>query len=406
MVAARLGAALVTMAGFLGYSGDAAAHSLRSNLHRFISNVTTPIAADVVEPISPIVQRVAVRGIDFPVTSTTPGFTYRYNLDLGMFERSSRSLGPEFLERAETVGRGRVDLGLSYLYADLTDEDGDNFAERIFLGSQVTVGGVGVAGVFRGTDFSLETHVFSPFVTYGVTDRWDVNLIVPLVHTTLELEGVAAAGIQGQAVGVGRFRLSDFFDNEAFGVGDLQLRTKYRFLEGGPLDMAGAFALRLPTGEEDDFQGLGDVMLTPSVIASRAIGPHQVHAQLGVEVNSDDLERSRARYGVGGELQPLERFALVLEILGSSSFVDDEFTIPKSGGIVPNFTLLPNDFVEQNRPTDLVAAVPRSDVVDLAFGLKANVAGTVVAYAGAIWPLTDDSLRGDVTLAGGVEVSF
>ena len=402
---ARITTGLLATAAALGMAHPAAA-SLRENLHRFLSNTTTPTLANVVEPISPIVARVAVRGIDFPVTSTTPGFTYRYDPDTAMFARSSKSLGPEFLERAETLGRGRFDVGMSYLYADLTDFEGENFAKDIFFGTQSTSGGVDVAGVFSGTDFSLQAHEFSFFATYGITDRWDVNLILPLIYTKLELEGVAGFAVGTGSPVIGKVRFSDFFDDDAFGPGDLQARTKYRFLEGGPVDLAGAFALRLPTGDEDEFHGLGDVTLTPALIASRLLGPHEIHAQVGVEVNADDLERSRVRYGLGGELQLFDMLAMTVEIIGSSSFVDDEFDVSTRGSIVPPFSLTTNPFVKRQGSGSITAIVPRSDVVDGAVGFKINIAGNAVGYLGAIVPMTEDSLRADFLPVGGIEMSF
>ena len=379
--------------------------SLRDSLHRFLSNTSTPTTADVAEPISPIVQRVAVRGTDFPVTSTTPGFTYRYDPELGMFARSSKSLGPEFLERAETIGRGRADVGMSYLYADLTDFEGENLADEILFGTQGSRDGLDFAGAFGGRDFSLQSHVFSFFATYGITDRWDVNLVMPLVYTKLELDGRAGYVVGDQTV-VRDVSLSDFYDDDAFGQGDLQLRTKYRFVEGGAVDVAGAFALRLPTGDEDEFHGLGDVMLTPALVLSKMLGPHQVHTQVGVEVNADDLERSRARYGLGGELQVNEMLALTVEIMGSSSFVDDEFDVSTRGSIVPPIGLTGSRFVKRVGTDSITARVPRSDVVDGAVGFKINIAGNAVGYLGAIVPITEDSLRADFLPVGGFEVSF
>ena len=74
----------------------------------------------------PAVQRLAVRGTDFPVTSTVPGFSYVYDPKLQVLERSSQ-LGPVFAERAETVGHGRVEFGASFLFASLQQIDGGKF---------------------------------------------------------------------------------------------------------------------------------------------------------------------------------------------------------------------------------------------------------------------------------------
>jgi hypothetical protein len=48
---------------------------------------------------APAVERLAILGSDFPVTSTIPGFSYVYNSQLQVMERSTQ-LGPVFAERA------------------------------------------------------------------------------------------------------------------------------------------------------------------------------------------------------------------------------------------------------------------------------------------------------------------
>ncbi len=412
---------LAALAVALGFD-PAHARSLSSKLNEFVSNVTNPLAGvQIAEPLTPIIKRAAIRGADFPVASTTPGFVYRYDPEVGMFERSD-SLGPVFLERSDTIGKGRVDLGFSYLYTDLTEFDGEDFADDMLLASQVnnvstTSGPVNVAGAFQGTDFSLRYHSFTFSGTYGVTDRWDVNVIVPLLYTILDLEGDAVAAAQfldtGGIIGntePARVSFSDFVDsNDAFGVGDVQGRTKYRLMEGGIVDMAATFAVRFPTGEEDNFQGLGDFTLTPSLVASKNFGPHNVHMQLGVEFNTDDMDRTRGRYGIGGALQIIESVAFLVELIGSSSFTDDEFDIAtvKAGEITPDQLLLPSQFVKRQTATEIVAFVPQSNIIDIATGFKFNIAGRVVAYVSAIIPITNDGLRTSTAVpTGGLQYSF
>ena len=65
-----------------------------------------------------LVKQMAASAADFPAISTVPGFTYQFNTQLQVFERSSSSLGPVFVERPETIGRGKVDFGFSYLFID------------------------------------------------------------------------------------------------------------------------------------------------------------------------------------------------------------------------------------------------------------------------------------------------
>ena len=45
--------------------------------------------------------------------------------------------------------------------------------------------------------FKLQSHVISLFATYGVTDHWDVNVLLPIVRTAIE------SGLQFTAHSVG-----------------------------------------------------------------------------------------------------------------------------------------------------------------------------------------------------------
>jgi Putative MetA-pathway of phenol degradation len=379
----------------------ARARSIADKLHHFIDTNGFPTAGDFPETIAPIVERLALRGIDFPVTATAPGFTYEFNFELGVPERSSESLGPVFAERADTVGKNRVDLGFSYLYADLTEFEGKDFADQIATSATIPVLGVKLRQGFRAEDFSLVSHVFSLSATYGVTDRLDLNVLFPLIWTSLDLSGRSTASVIGGASLSEEAR----FDASAFGPGDLLFRAKYRFLDA-PVKIASIAVLRLPTGSEGDFHGIGDATLLGGLVLSRAIRSHDLHGSLGFELNADDPARSRARYALGVTVQHWERLALLADLIGSSSFVNDEFTLPAPRRASFQALFGNNQLVESVSSTEVTVFVPRSDVVDLALGVKLNLVGTLVGFASAIVPVTSDGLRADVIPAAGFEWSF
>jgi hypothetical protein len=344
----------------------------------------------------------ALVGIDFPATATTPAFTYEFDYDAGVPVRTSQSLGSVYVERAETVGRHRLALGVSHLYADLSQFDGHDFADDIATASVTPDGKLGQG--FVAQDFSLESHVTSISATFGLTDAWDVNLLVPVVQTSLQIDGtsVAVALVNGS-----RITARDFvgFDDSAVGVGDIRVRSKLRVIDAALAHVALELGVRAPTGDPSDFQGLGDTTVTPSVVVSRAFGRHDVHMNLGVEYNCDDLERTRARYALGASLQPHDRFAFLIDVIGSSSFDDDDFTFRRSTQIDQLFG---NDDLIR-KPIgrrEVTAFVPRSDVVDIAVGFKANPVGTLVAFAEVILPLTNDGLRAEVIPTAGLEWTF
>src|SRR5262245_51293350 len=92
--------------------------------------------------LAPQVESLAVRGIDFPIPPTAPGFVYSYDPQLQTFTRS-KSLGPSFSERPDTVGQGRFDVGMSFLFGDLDSVDGGGFgaSEAAFGDRIVNVNG-------------------------------------------------------------------------------------------------------------------------------------------------------------------------------------------------------------------------------------------------------------------------
>ena len=63
-----------------------------------------------------ITRLLAVELTTQPLSSSSGGFTYRFNPSLGTVERASNSFGPFFTERSLTAGRGRASVGMSLQY--------------------------------------------------------------------------------------------------------------------------------------------------------------------------------------------------------------------------------------------------------------------------------------------------
>src|SRR5262245_62833731 len=59
-----------------------------------------------------------------PVLSASAGYTYRYDPSLEAFVRTSDTLGPLFLERPDTLGRGKINVNVSYQYVELNEVNG------------------------------------------------------------------------------------------------------------------------------------------------------------------------------------------------------------------------------------------------------------------------------------------
>jgi len=407
MVARKLVLVIGVLGCLLACPGGVAA-SISDSLGHFVNRSLSLVVSGLVFPniAGPFIERVALDSIQLPVPANSTSFTYSFNPELGSFERSSGSLGPVFLDRAETLGEGRFDLTFSYQFANLTDLNGDSFGQQLQFGFvHQFPDGTAAGGTFKGKEFSLKENVFSFNGTYGITNRWDVNLLVPMLYTSLDLNGVAVGAAVGESGGAPTPQQSVSFHNKGFGIGDILLRTKYRFYDDPDVVLlAGALTLRMPSGSAGNFQGLGDFTITPALIVSRPIGRNDIHMNLAMEFNTMEGARTRARYGIGATIQPLNRLALLLDLLGSSGLDDDKFSIP-TGNVPPNCTIV-NCVNYTATKTSVNAVVPRSDIVDLSTGVKFNPFATADIYLLAIIPLTQQGLRAAVIPAGGFEWTF
>ena len=186
------------------------------------------------------------------------------------------------------------------------------------------------------------------------------------------------------------------------GVGDLLLRTKYHLLSGERFNLAPGLVLRLPTGDEENFQGLGSTTLNLFVTTSGEFGRYHLHTSLGFDVNLNEPDQSRVRYAGGVTVQLLERLALTVDVIGSSNLKSYEVSVT-----VPEFD---NDSFDTTPPTpsgfSQVSQDLRTDIVDLALGFKVQLYKSVIGFANVFVPLNDDGLRAKAVPTFGLEVSF
>src|SRR5438128_8415228 len=261
----------VLVLAMLGGVAPAAAATFASNF----GTVTRPFAEALGESI----------GRALPVTSASPGVVYTFDFATGAPKRETEVLGQLFLERADTVGRQRWNLGLSYQHVKIDTFNGADIGElrdtRLPIApSRLTI------PLF---DIDLETHELTGTATYGVTDDLDLNLTVPLLYSEFGLRSV--------------FRFPSRVDRPPavratkLGVGDIFLRGKYRLLSSDLAHLAFGVVLRVPSGDKENFQGTGDLELAPPLYAStRAFHPahwlaFQAYLNAGPNFDVDAVDR-------------------------------------------------------------------------------------------------------------------
>src|SRR5262245_22847056 len=207
--------------------------------------------------------------LTYPVASASSSVTYVYNPTLDVLERRTGVGGPIIGERAETIGRGVLNLGLSYSFVQLTSINGqdlDHLVNRPVVNGRVVSfpvpdGTMLKDGRFTNflpvrvvADLGINAHIVTPSFTYGVTRDLDVNLTLPILRTALDVDTrsqIPDPRLPSFALPAGSpiagTRQIDASDTAA-GVGDLLLRAKYLLLREQVVDVAALLGLSLPSG--------------------------------------------------------------------------------------------------------------------------------------------------------------
>jgi len=369
---------------------------------------TAPFSSSTLATLGLVIQQFVPQAADFPAISMAPGLIFRYDPQVQLFERAATSLGPVFVERAQTLGRGQLEMGFAYLFVDFDSLDGHDLDHIAFSAHHRPdpLAGNDTASV-RFESFTLQSHELSFFATYGLTERWDVNFLLPLVSTYWSMRSrVHLNNESGPRYffdsGLQTIERTFSAHDNKIGVGDLLLRTKYHFLNSQLFDLAAGFALRLPTGERENFQGVGNTTLTPFLALSEAYGRFHTHMSSGIEINFDNADRSRVRYAGGVTFEVIEQLALLVDVIGSSNLTTTRLsaTVPTFDDNPPQTSSpLPSGFTH-------VTTTLRTDVIDLAIGIEGNLFRSVAGFFTVFVPLNSDGLRSDLIPAAGLEVNF
>jgi hypothetical protein len=347
---------------------------------------------------------------NIPVISASAGFTYRYNPQLEVFERSAQTLGPIFLERPETLGKGKFNVNVSWQYVEYNTYDGRSL-RNLQGNGPIVLRNVDASGNLLGFQadrlqyrLGLRNDIVAFSATYGILDDLDVNLLLPLLSTALDVgvtrQQLQTAGPDGLFSPDSLPPVTGRSDGNAFGPGDMLLRLKYQLPRFDWLRSAAGLQFRLPTGRASDFQGTGDFWITPAVYGSTLLWDRvEPFANLAFDVDVSEASQSQVRYGVGVDVDVVPRFGVVLAFLGRSQFVD-----PASGTDTDFLYLTPSG--PQPQPL-LGIDLGRKDFFDFSFGFRAVVWRSVMLFASGIYALNDQGLRNDTVIPTvGLEGTF
>jgi hypothetical protein len=173
----------------------------------------------------------------------------------------------------------------------------------------------------------------------------------------------------------------DTSSGDKTGIGDVLVRTKYNFLKNHETipDLGVRGGISFPTGNEDNFMGVGEFKFEGLAVASKyyssPIGMIGPHLNTGFVLVNNKSELNLFTYVAGFDLAPIPVFAFSLDLLGRHELDDQD----NSG----------------------------KDIVDLAPGLKWAPFPNTLVQAAVQLPLNkNEGLRADAVWTLGLGGTF
>jgi len=277
-----------------------------------------------------------------PIAAPTAGFVFTFNPSLGVVSRQTQNFGPILSDTADTVGRHKLFVGLSYQYFNFDKVGAVNLrnfgavfrhetsdASKVCgspLGSAATGCLPGGAGepifehdfISTTNGIGLTVNQVTATADFGLTNRLDVGVAIPILTVNMNASAnafidsyespttvspgtippcclhyfVNPATVPGETVNGPPGTLSNqatfLRQNSASGIGDVIVRAKYQIIRGERAGLATGVDVHTPTGDAFNFLGSGTWGTRPFLVFSYA-GRIAPHAGIGYQINGNSI---------------------------------------------------------------------------------------------------------------------
>lgn len=328
------------------------------------------------------------------------------------------TFGSIIANKANTIGKGKLGIGISYQYAEFNEFDGEDIGKladgtvsatgNVNLGGTEIIPGVAIerdANISRtvelkARDVEFEADVITLALTYGLLENLDIGALVPYIFLTTRGKIIAEVTESGS----GRFGIfntttgdpiegtvflnvdaftgsvddEEKFDRDFDGIGDIILFTKWQILSQqglpkrveAPLDMALQLEVKLPTGDDEEFLGTGETDVALRVLLQRMVSQNIIaRGEIGYNYSGINSEFSTVEAKLGGEYQITPKVSVSGEFIYSYS---EEF----------------------------------ESIIDAVVGTKLAITRDFRVFGGVRFPLNDNGLRYDWSPIVGMEYTF
>jgi hypothetical protein len=365
----------------------------------------------------------------FPFGSTSGGLAFRF--ESGVPAPAPTSAGPILGERGQTLGRGRGVVGahvtstrfttsrgrplsqlrLTFTHRNIDSDQCDAEEGRDCAPLGVPLSENDLLEFLLNVD--LDVDVGSVFLTYGLLDRLDLGIMLPLVHTSMHGRSTAQIIPFGTLpTGAAHFfagtpenpvlASTQVVQGSATGIGDLAVRTKVNMLDRERAAVALLADVRFPTGDEDNFLGIGDWSVRGIGVFSMVFGSFSPHLNAGYIWRGAKAGNGAAKdavlltIGFDQVFAPWATFATDLIA---------EVQVGKRAFVAPPPVRFTEPFARSVQPISISSL--RGNVASGSAGFRFATASNFTAVVNALFPITYGSRpRTDFAWSLGLEYDF
>jgi hypothetical protein len=380
--------------------------------------------ASSVESFSPLNSEIGVQLSQLPFASPASGFVFSFNPSLGVVSRTTESFGPILTERADTIGRHKLFVGISYQYFDFDKVDGVDLRNFGAVFHHEPVPGNFVFAndiVSTSNRVDLKVHQVTAVATFGLTNRLDLSVAIPIVDVRMGFSSAATIVSFESPCCIHNFAIPSPYPshervlsnsqaifsnaNSALGIGDVVFRGKFQAVKGEKAGLAFGMDVHAPTGDAKNFLGSGTAGVRPFATFSYAarISPHATVGYLwnGQSILAGNITAGTSAhlpdvvtYSAGADAGVTRRLTLAADFIGQSL---RNATQIRSSSFV--------DFRGTSHP-NIAISTGTINQASVAVGAKADLVGRLVFSADVLFRVNDAGLHSKPVPLAGISYTF
>jgi hypothetical protein len=361
-------------------------------------------------PFTPITSAFATQLTQLPLASPASGILYTIDPRIAIPVRSGQeTYGPVLTERGDTIGQYALFVAFTYQRFTFSSLDGISLNKIPVVFNVCSITGQ-CAPIGTTNQLTLNVNQYALFATFGLTNRIDVSMAVPINSVSESASSTSCAPCNGPIDYSNPSNPIQYvfkpaaLSEQRVGLGDIVFRIKGQVFKGEAYKLAVGSDFRAPTGDELNLLGSGASGVRPFLAFSRG-GRVSPHINVAYQWNGSSILGSETAGQQGKLANDFFYSAGVDAALGSKITVAVDFL----GDYVSNQFRLKGVMTTTSPGT----TVPNVDVVTGSFmtakgsvGFKYNPVTNFLVTGNVLFRLDHNGLRNDPVPLAGVSYTF